>query len=108
MYPNFAKLDTLRWPSFSVLFIYEPVFPFFFAGTYQLGSAVLGNPLDLSFISNPSFQGFWSLGNDLFITLWVGGLIVGIPCGILFYFLGLWAAPRLIEQYAKAKNRLRK
>jgi uncharacterized protein len=81
--------------------------PFFYAGTYKIGSAVLGNPLDFSFLSHPTFQDFWSIGNDLFLALWVGGLIVGIPSGIVFYFLGLWAAPRLIKQYAKAKNRFR-
>ena len=81
--------------------------PFFYTGTYKIGSAVLGNPLDFSFLSHPTFQDFWSIGNDLFLALWVGGLIVGIPSGIVFYFLGLWAAPRLIKQYAKAKNRFR-
>jgi uncharacterized protein (DUF2062 family) len=81
--------------------------PFFYTGTYKIGSAVLGNPLDFSFLSHPTFQDFWSIGNDLFLALWVGGLIVGIPSGIIFYFLGLWAAPRLIKQYAKAKNRFR-
>ncbi len=81
--------------------------PFFYTGTYKIGSAVLGNPLDFSFLSHPTFQDFWSIGNDLFLALWVGGLIVGIPSGIVFYFIGLWAAPRLIQQYAKAKNRFR-
>ena len=81
--------------------------PFFYTGTYKIGAVVIGNPLDLSFLSHPTFRDFWLLGNDLFFALWVGGLIVGIPCGILFYFLGLWTAPRLIQQYTRSKNKFR-
>ena len=81
--------------------------PFFYAGTYKVGAAILGNPIDPNFLSHPTIEGFWSAGNDLFMALWVGGFVVGIPAGIIFYFVGLWLLPRLVQKYAKAKNRFR-
>lgn len=85
-------------------FVTNPItIPFIYGGTYLTGAAVLQNPVDSSFLAEPSLEGLWSAGGDIFAALWVGGIIVGLAVAVVVYFLVLSFGPKAQLKFAGAK-----
>jgi uncharacterized protein len=53
-----------------------------------------------------SFQEFLDLGTDIIWTLFVGSFAVGLVCGIISYFVGLWLIERVRQRRIDRADRL--
>ena len=68
--------------------------PFIYALEYESGRLLLGmERVDLAFEFN--FQAFKSLSWDIFLPMWVGGILFGLVCGLLSYSLTLRLIPSI-------------
>lgn len=66
--------------------------PVIYAIEYEVGRVLLGmRRVDLP--GEFSFGAFAHLGHDILGPLWVGGLVAGVLCGSLAYFITLRLAP---------------
>lgn len=61
--------------------------PLIYSSTYFIGTRFLGSEALFVMPDNP--VELLARGSDVFISLAVGGLILGIPCAILSYYLGI-------------------
>ncbi len=93
-----ALLGTLVSNPFTV-----PIFYFFL---YEVGKAVVPGRVPRLDMQQLAFSELLQKGGDLVTVMLVGGVIVGIPAGILTYFVSL----RCIRAYQKKREarRLRK
>jgi uncharacterized protein (DUF2062 family) len=72
------------------VWITNPVtIPFFYGLTYYIGAKMLGHPLQHSPVMNFSLEAFRAAGKSVFISLWVGGVLLGLVAAIIGYFLSL-------------------
>jgi uncharacterized protein len=62
--------------------------PFFYLASYKIGVLILGHqaPFDLKY---ESIKALFSLGWEVAVAMLVGGLILGLPPALIFYFLTL-------------------
>ncbi|MFQ5715646.1 MAG: DUF2062 domain-containing protein [Nitrospinales bacterium] len=85
-------------------FVTNPVtIPFIYAGTYLVGTAVLQNPVDAGFLSQPSIEGLWETSGDIFVALWVGGVIVGLLVALLAYYVLVNFGMTILTKWVPAK-----
>jgi uncharacterized protein (DUF2062 family) len=61
--------------------------PLLYSSTYFVGARILGS--DALFIMPDKPAEWLAKGSEVFISLTVGGLIIGIPYAILSYYLGI-------------------
>lgn len=95
--------------------------PFAFLGTYYLGSVILNRPFDKSKLTELmggfSLEKVWNSGwaaltplwegfRDVFVSLWVGGLIVGTILAIIGYFVVLGIDTKAHMQIVRAKRQM--
>ncbi|MFQ5671949.1 MAG: DUF2062 domain-containing protein [Nitrospinales bacterium] len=89
-------------------FVTNPLtMPFLYGGTYLAGAAVLQSPVDPGFLSKPSLKGLWEVGGDVFMALWVGGVLVGFVVGLMGYFLALTLGPKIQKRFARNGKRIK-
>ena len=88
-------------------FVTNPLtIPFFYGGTYLLGASLLQDPINPKFFYRPSLTGLWDAGSDIFMALWVGGIIMGLVFGVIGYFLTLTLGPKIQMRFTmNRKNR---
>ena len=95
--------------------------PFIFLGTYYLGAVILDRPFDQARL-NGLLEGFhwkdvWAMGfsafaplwegfQDVFISLWVGGLIVGVILAVIGYFVVLGIDTKAHMQIIRARKQV--
>ena len=95
--------------------------PFIFLGTYYLGAVVLDRPFDQSKLDGlldgfewgnvwasglSAFAPFWEGFRDVFISMWVGGLIVGVTLAAIGYFMVLGIDTKAHMQIIRAKKQV--
>ncbi|OEU45326.1 MAG: hypothetical protein BBJ60_08105 [Desulfobacterales bacterium S7086C20] len=56
---------------------------------YVLGAKLLGYPVKVGFLSNPSWETFWHAGKHVFSSLMLGGSITGLILALIGYFVFL-------------------
>jgi len=56
---------------------------------YVLGAKLLGYPVKVGFLSNPSWETFWHTGKHVFSSLMLGGSITGVILALIGYFVFL-------------------
>ena len=93
--------------------------PFIFLGTYYLGAAVLDRPFDQAKLDGlldgfqwgnmwtagiSAFAPLWEGFRDVFISLWVGGGIVGVVLAAIGYFVVLGIDTKAHMQIIRAKK----
>jgi len=89
-------------------FVTNPLtMPLLYGGTYWVGSAVLQAPIDQAFLSQPSLRGLWEVGGDIFMALWVGGILVGLVVGLVGYFLALAFGSRVQKRLVRNRKRIK-
>ncbi|MAH73774.1 MAG: ATP-binding protein [Cellvibrionales bacterium TMED49] len=88
----------------AIVWLSNPItIPPIFYLTYQLGSFLTGaEPIDFTIIA--SWEWFFIVGNKILIPLMIGGIITGLICGTLGYFLVLrfWRF-KVIENWERRK-----
>ena len=77
----------------STTFRQEDLEPFFYAATYYLGAAILGRPFKKEYLEDFSLSSVWELGPDVFLSLWVGGVLVGAILAFIGYFVVIGIDP---------------
>jgi hypothetical protein len=95
--------------------------PFIFLGTYYLGAVILGRPFDQSRLEGlldgfhwenvwtsglSAFAPLWEGFRDVFVSLWVGGLIVGVVLAAIGYFVVLGIDTKAHMQIIRAKKQV--
>lgn len=80
--------------------------PFVYAGTYYLGALILDRPFKNEYFEDLSLSSLWELGPDVFMSLWVGGVIVGIVLAVIGYFLVLGIDTKAHLQIVRARRQL--
>jgi uncharacterized protein (DUF2062 family) len=95
--------------------------PFIFLGTYYLGAVILSRPFDQSRLDrlmvdfewgNVWTSGFsalvplWEGFQDVFVSLWVGGLILGVVFAAIGYFMVLGIDTKAHMQIIRAKKQV--
>mgnify|MGYP002750247373 CR=1 FL=1 len=63
--------------------------PFIYGFNYMVGARLIGYPLKAVFFSSPSWETFWYSGRNVFLSLTVGGTLMGIIAGLVGYFVTL-------------------
>ncbi len=97
--------------------------PFIFLGTYYLGAVILDKPFDQSrldrLLSGFQWDNLWTSGlsaftplwdgfRDVFVSLWVGGLIVGVVLAAMGYFLVLGIDTKAHLQIVRAQQQAKR
>jgi uncharacterized protein len=95
--------------------------PFIFMGTYYLGAVVMDTPFERSKLDGlmdgfewgdvwasgfSAFAPLWEGFRDVFISLWVGGLIVGVILAAIGYFMVLGIDTKAHMQIIRAKKQV--
>jgi hypothetical protein len=95
--------------------------PFLFMGTYYLGAVVMDTPFERSRLDGlldgfewgdvwtsgfSAFSPLWEGFRDVFISLWVGGLIVGVILAAIGYFMVLGIDTKAHMQIIRAKKQV--
>ena len=80
--------------------------PFFYAATYYLGAAILDRPFKKEHLEDFSLSSLWELGPDVFLSLWVGGLLVGAILAFIGYFVVIGIDTKAHLQIVRAKRQL--
>lgn len=80
--------------------------PFVYAGTYYLGALILDRPFKDEYLEDLSLSSLWELGPDVFLSLWVGGVIVGVALAVIGYFLVLGIDTKTHLQIVRARRQL--
>ncbi len=95
--------------------------PFIFLGTYYLGAVILSRPFDQSKLDGlmdsfewgnvwtsgwSAFIPLWDGFRDIFVSLWVGGLIVGVVLAAIGYFVVLGIDTKAHMQIIRAKKQV--
>lgn len=95
--------------------------PFIFLGTYYLGAAILDRPFDQTKLDGlldgfqwgnvwtagfSAFAPLWEGFQDVFISLWVGGGIVGAILAVIGYFVVLGIDTKAHMQIIRAKKQV--
>jgi len=76
--------------------------PFFLALDYQLGSWLLGIKVDWQAFNFDNLSSLMALGQEVFLTLMTGGMLLGIVCAIAIYYPSLY----LIRLYRHRRREL--
>jgi len=97
--------------------------PFIFLGTYYLGAVILSRPFDQSKLDGlmdgfewghvwtsgwSAFAPLWEGFQDIFVSLWVGGLIVGVVLAAMGYFLVLGIDTKAHLQIVRAQQQAKR
>ena len=95
--------------------------PFIFLGTYYFGAVILDTPFDRAKLDGlldgfewgsvwtsgfSAFTPLWEGFRDVFVALWVGGLIVGVILAIIGYFVVLGIDTKAHMQIIRAKKQV--
>lgn len=80
--------------------------PFVYAGTYYLGAVILNRPFKKEYLENLSWNSLWEMGPDVFASLWVGGVIVGVILAVIGYFIVLGIDTKAHLQIVRARRQL--
>jgi uncharacterized protein len=95
--------------------------PFIFLGTYYLGAVILDTPFEQSKLDGlldgfewgnvwesgiTAFAPLWEGFRDVFISLWVGGLVVGVILAVIGYFTVLGIDTKAHMQIIRAKKQV--
>lgn len=95
--------------------------PFIFLGTYYLGAVIMDSPFDKKKLTQlmanfhwdqildrgfSTFTPLWEGFRDIFIALWVGGIIVGIILATMGYFMVLGIDTKAHRQIVRAKKQM--
>ena len=95
--------------------------PFIFLGTYYMGAVILDSPFDQSRLDGlldgfewgsvwtsgfSAFVPLWEGFRDVFVSLWVGGLIVGVVLAAIGYFVVLGIDTKAHMQIIRAKKQV--
>ena len=82
--------------------------PFVFGISYFIGSSALGNSDKISFPDKISIAIFWdfmSRSYEIFLSLFIGGILLGIPASILAYYLSHFVVKNYrLRMASKQKN----
>lgn len=95
--------------------------PFIFLGTYYLGAVLMDTPFDQTKLDRlldgftwekvwasglSAFAPLWEGFRDVFISLWVGGLVVGVILAVIGYFVVLGIDTKAHMQIIRAKKQV--
>jgi len=95
--------------------------PFIFLGTYYLGAVVMNTPFNRARLDGlldgfewsnvwtsglSAFAPLWEGFQDVFVALWVGGLIVGVILAAVGYFVVLGIDTKAHMQIIRAKKQV--
>lgn len=95
--------------------------PFIFLGTYYLGAAITGHPFDQDRLDQlldnfhweqvwdnglSAFSPLWEGFRDIFVSLWVGGIVVGVILAAMGYFMVLGIDTKAHRQIVRAKKQM--
>jgi len=95
--------------------------PFIFLGTYYLGAVIMDRPFDQAKLNGlmdgfewgdvwtsglSAFVPLWEGFRGVFVSLWVGGLIVGMVLAIIGYFVVLGIDTKAHMQIIRAKKQV--
>jgi uncharacterized protein (DUF2062 family) len=79
--------------------------PFIYWFNYKLGAKLLGYPLKVGFLSNPSWETFWRAGTHAIFSLTLGGIISGIIVALPGYFITLVMVRTAREKARRLRQR---
>jgi uncharacterized protein (DUF2062 family) len=95
--------------------------PFIFLGTYYLGASIMDSPFSQAKLEQllagfhwddvwtsgvSAFAPLWEGFQDVFISLWVGGLVVGVILAVIGYFTVLGIDTKAHMQIIRAKKQV--
>jgi uncharacterized protein (DUF2062 family) len=95
--------------------------PFIFLGTYYVGAVIMGTPFDRTRLDRlldgfhweevwasglSVFTPLWDGFRDVFVSLWVGGVIVGVVLAAIGYFVVLGIDTKAHMQIIRAKKQV--
>ncbi len=95
--------------------------PFIFLGTYYLGAVIMDTPFDRSrldgLLAGFEWGSLWTSGlsvfaplwegfRDVFVSMWVGGLVVGVVLAAIGYFMVLGIDTKAHMQIIRAKKQV--
>lgn len=79
--------------------------PLIYGFNYMVGAKLLGYPLNAVFFSSPSWETFWHASAGVFLSLIVGGALIGIVVSLAGYFLTLWMVRTAREKARRIRRK---
>jgi uncharacterized protein (TIGR03546 family) len=81
--------------------------PFIYGISYYIGTSLLGISNRINFPEKMGFTVFWNLifrSYEMFLSMCIGGVILGLPTSIFAYYISLYAVKTYQLRMIKTKN----